>query len=164
MYIPLSVKRTVYKTAYLVCSLGVLAYGAAFLVRGLLRGFAGGLAFSDLVDLFARVFALLFEGTVIGFIIRSYRRPTVLIKNLVFKPDGSVYRPGLFLVCAGTVLMGASAGAFLWSAHVRDLFPALTATMQSFIAAVSLIMLVNLLFAVLFYFVFRREAGVFDII
>lgn len=164
MYLPLNKKRIIYKLFFLLCSLAVFLYVTAFIAAAVQSGFKGTAVFSELIDTVAAVFALLFEGTVIVFILRSFKLPTVLIKNIVFRRDGTINRPGFIFSAAGAAISAAASGVFLYSAHIKSIIPMLTFLTQMFIAGVSLIMFVNLLFVVSFYFVFRHEASVFDII
>ena len=69
-------KATIFKVIYLVFSLLVAAYTAFVLIENLAHGFADNLTFDDIVLLIASLFALLFEGSIAGFVVRSFKNPT----------------------------------------------------------------------------------------
>ncbi len=156
-------KAIVFKILYLLFSVAVLAYSAYIFLENLLNGFSANLTFDDIILLIATLFAILFEGSIIGFIIRSFKLPTILMKNLVFKNDGTPYKPGIALVSIGVVFALALTTVFFLSAFIIPIVK-MPFRAQWFLLDVGLIMLVNFLFTLLFFFVFRHESGSFSII
>lgn len=156
-------KATVFKVIYLICSVAVFCYSAYLLIDYIVYGFKNGVDFDDSITLISSVVALLFEGSVIGFILRSFKAPTILMKNLVFKNDGTPYLAGVFLVLAGVLLSAALSVVFLISAYFHQ-FIDLYVRAQCFIFSVGLILFVNMLFTEIFFLTFRHESGTFAII
>lgn len=156
-------KSIAFKTLYLIFSVAVFGYAAYLLVDYIVYGFKAGVTFDDCIILISSVVALLFEGAVIGFIIRSYKAPTILMKNLVFKQDGTPYWPGVIVILVGVLLLAAATVVFFISAYFKQLIK-LDARDQYFILSVCLILFVNLLFTDIFFVTFRHESGTFTII
>lgn len=156
-------KATVFKIAYLICSAAVFCYSAYLLIDYIVDGFKNGVDFDDCITLISSVVALLFEGSVIGFILRSFKAPTILMKNLVFKNDGTPYFVGVFLVLAGVLLSAALSVVFLISAYFHQLVE-LYVRAQYFVFSVGLILFVNMLFTEIYFLTFRHESGTFAII
>lgn len=156
-------KAIVFKILYLLFSVAVLAYSAYIFLENLLNGFSANLTFDDIILLIATLFAILFEGSIIGFIIRSFKLPTILMKNLVFKNDGTPYKPGIALLSVGTVVMLALTAVFFVSSYVVTLFD-MPQRAQYFILDVGLTLFVNFAFSLVYFFVFRHESGSFAII
>lgn len=161
---PVSKKITLFRWVYLIVSALVFGYTAYLVADYLLYGFHNRISFNDIVNMVALVFALLFAGSIIGFIIRSFRYATLLMKNLVFKRSGEPYYVGVLIVLAGILITGCIAGLFLYSAYIQSLFPAIDPRTQTFIAAVFTMLFINLAFVDLYFLAFRHEAGTFEII
>lgn len=159
-----SKKPYIFKTIYLLLSFPVAFYCIYLLWDYLKLGFAGQISFDDIVNMLTILLALLFEGAIIGFIIRSYRNPTILMKNLVFKQDGTPFRPGLIITTAGSVLTGAACAAGFYLGAQGGINQVISARTLFFIAAMMWIMFHNLLFTVAYFFTFRHEAGTFEAI
>lgn len=159
-----SKKPYIFKTVYLLLSLPVTFFCLYLLWDYLKLGFAGQITFDDIVNMLTILLALLFEGAIIGFIIRSYRHPTILMKNLVFKQDGTPFRPGLIITATGSVLTGATCAVMFYYATQDRIEPLLSARTLLFIGAMMWIMFHNLLFTVAYFFTFRHEAGTFEAI
>lgn len=156
-------KATVFKSIYLILSIAVFCYSAYLLIDYIVYGFKEGLEFDDCIMLISSVVALLFEGSIIGFIIRSFKAPTILMKNLVFKYDGTPYLVGIILVLVGVLLSAALSIVFLISAYFHK-FIDLYVRAQCFILSVGLILFVNMLFTEIYFLTFRHESGTFEII
>ncbi len=157
-----SKKSLAFKIVYLLCSLAVLGYTIYLFISHLIYCFGAELNFDDLIILFATLFAVLFEISIIGFIVRSFKLPTILMKNLVFKWDGTPYLPGILGVLAGVVICGAMFVIFAISAY--GTFIKLPQKVLYFITDVFLIMFHNLLFVEIYFITFRHESGSFTVI
>ena len=156
-------KATVFKVIYFVFSLMLCAYTAYLLIEHIVYGFKDGVNFDDCVILIATLFALLFEGSLTGFAVRSFKNPTILMKNLVFKNDGTPYLPGLLAVAIGAVLACAASVVCFISAYFNALVD-LPVRAQTFIFDICLIVFVNLSFTTAYFVTFRHESGSFAII
>ena len=156
-------KATVFKIFYLVLSLLVAAYTAFILIENLVHGIKAGLVFDDTILMIASLFALLFESSITGFIIRSLKHPTILMKNLVFKNDGTPFWVGLIPVAIVAVVTLALSVLMFVSAFITNLFT-MNIRGQYFLLAVMLIVSVNLSFTTIYFFTFRHESGSFTII
>ena len=160
-YIPR--KAIVFKIIYLCCTVAVGLFLAYQLVANLVQGFRAGIKFDDILVLITVLFSLLFEGSIAGFIIRSFKEPTLLMKNLVFKWDGTPYIVGIVSVSlsavaalALTVVMFLSAYFFHWLG--------LPFNVEQMIFGILLIIFVNLFFTATYFFTFRHESGSIAII
>lgn len=159
-----SPKKTIaFKTTYLVISLAIICYALYLVIDYIAYGFKSQINFDDCIVMIALVVAVLFEGSIIGFIVRSYRAPTILMKNLVFKNDGTPYLSGIILVLVGALISCAVAVVFFVSAYARS-FLEIPLRAQCFIACVSLMLFVNLTFTEVYFLTFRHESGTFAII
>lgn len=156
-------KSLIFKIIYLIFSFAVEAYTIYLLISSIVMGFASGASFDDVVIMFATVFAALFEGSMIGFIIRSFKAPTLLMKTLVFKFDGTPYIVGIVGVVCGAVVTLALAVLFFISAYGKSIID-IPFTAQCFIADVSTILGVNLSFVFAYFLTFKHESGSFAII
>ncbi len=156
-------KAIVFKILYLVCSAAVVAYTAYIFIENLAHGIRASLTLDDIVLLISSLISMLFEGAIMGFIVRSFKLPTILMKNLVFKNDGEPYVPGIVLVSVGIAITLAMSVVFFVSAFVTN-FVSMSLRAQYFILDVGLTLLVNLLFTLIYFFVFRHESGSFAII
>lgn len=164
MYYRVSHKKAlVYKIFYLVFSVLALAYTVYIFAENIVHGFNEGLSFDDIILLIATLFALLFEGSIIWFVIRSFKQPTLLMKNLVFKNDGTPYVPGIVIVCIGIAIFVTLATVFFVSAYIVP-FVDMSLRAQWFILDVGLVLGTNLLFTLIYFFTFRHESGSFAII
>ena len=164
MYYQVSRKKSlIFKILYCVFSALVEVYTAYIFFENLIKGCRKGLSFDDIILLISTLFALLFEGSIIGFIVRSFKLPTILMKNLVFKNDGTPYIPGIVMICIGIAISLAMAAIFFVSAYIIP-FITMSVRGQYFILSVGLILGTNLLFALIFFFTFRHESGSFSII
>lgn len=163
MYRNIPKKATIFKVTYFVFSLLVCCYTAFLLIEHMVYGFKNGVNFDDCVILIATLFALLFEGSIAGFAVRSFKNPTILMKNLVFKNDGTPYLPGLLTVSIGAVLALAAGIVAFISAYFHSLVD-LPARAQTFIFDICLMVFVNLSFATAYFVAFRHESGSFAII
>lgn len=164
MYYRVARKKTlIFKIAFLVCSLLAIAYTTYIFFENIVNGVKNGLSFDDIILLIATLFCLLFEGSIIGFIVRSFKQPTILMKNLVFKNDGTPYKPGIAMICIGIALTLAMTAVFLTSAYIRPLFD-MPKRAQYFILDVGLTLLVNFAFTMIYFFTFRHESGSFALI
>lgn len=157
-------KAIIFKIIYLVFSLLVAGFTAFVFFENIINGINNGLTFDDIIVVIATLFALLFEGSIIGFIIRSFKEPTILMKNLVFKNDGTPYVPGIVAICVGILLSCVMSVLFFLSAFVTELFSAIPFRAQYFILAVFLTLFVNFVFVLAYFFTFRHESGSFAII
>ena len=164
MYYQISRKKAlIFKIAYLAVSALVIAYCAFVFFENLVNGFINGLNFDDIILVIATLFAILFEGSIIGFIVRSFKQPTILMKNLVFKNDGTIYKPGVALVSVGAILTLAMSVVFFLNSFALKIFD-MYFRASYFILAVGLLLFANLLFTIIYFFVFRHESGTFTII
>lgn len=159
-----SQKPYVFKTVYFLLSLPVLGWCGYLLIQYIARGFHSGASFDDIIDMITLLVAILFEGAIMGFILRSYRNPTILMKNLVFKADGTPFRPGLIMVSVGTVLFGGALGVLVYSTAAGGILEALPLQVRCFLIGLVWIAFHNLLFTLLYFPVFRHEAGTFETI
>lgn len=157
-------KIKIFRIFYLVISLALCAYTTFLLLSGIISNLHGALEFKDTVNLFALLFALLFECGIVMFIIRSMRSQTLLMKNLVFKQDGTPYRLGVVLVSVGGIVLSIVGILLLCSAYFWHLFPGMEKDMQLFIADVALIFGINLDFTLGYFLCFRHESGTFLLI
>lgn len=165
MYYQVSRKKAItFKILYLTFSLLTIGFTVFIFFENLVNGFRNGLTFDEIILLIASLFAALFEGSITWFIIRSFKQPTILMKNLVFKNDGTPYIPGIVLVSIGVAIGLALAGVFFVSSFITPIFATMPLRAQWFLFDVGLIMLVNMLFTLLFYFFFRHESGSFSVI
>ena len=162
-YATVSKKAIAFKTIYLIFSLLVAIYIAYLLIDNLVRGVKVGISFDDAILLIAVLVALLFEGSIVGFIIRSYKAPTILMKNLVFKNDGTPYLAGLIGVAIAAVITVALTILLIVSAYFVNLFN-MDKQSQCFILCFLLIICVNFCFTTIYFFTFRHESGSFTII
>lgn len=158
-----SKKAPVFKTVYLIFSLLVAIYTAYLLVFNLIRGVKTGITFDDSILLIAVLIALLFQGSIVGFVVRSFRAPTVLMKNLVFKNDGTPYMAGLIGVAVTAAVTTVLAVLMFVSAYIVNLFN-MDKQSQCFILCFLLIISVNFVFTTVYFFTFRHESGSFTII
>ena len=156
-------KATVFKIIYLIFSLLVAAYAAYLLLENLIKGVKAGVTFDDSILLIAGLIALLFQSSIVGFIIRSFKAPTILMKNLVFKNDGTPYLPGLIGIAIAAVITTAIAVVVFVSAYIVNLLN-MDKQSQCFILSFLLIVCVNFLFTTFYFFTFRHESGSFTII
>ena len=164
MYYQVSHKKSVvFKILYLIFSALVIGYTAFIFFANIVNGINVGLTFDDIILLIATLVCILFEGAIIWFIIRSFKEPTILMKNLVFKNDGTPYKPGIALVCVGIALSLAMSATMFVSAYVVALIQ-IPIRAQYFILAVGLTLLVNLAFVLAYFFTYRHESGSFAII
>ncbi len=158
-----SKKSLAFKIVYLIFSLATEAYTIYLLISMIIGGFDAGASFDDVVIMFTTVFAALFEGSMVGFVIRSFKAPTLLMKNLVFKFDGTPYVVGIVSVLCGALITLGLAILFFISAYVKSLMD-IPLSAQLFIADVSTILCVNLSFVFAYFLTFRHESGSFTIL
>ena len=164
MYYQVSRKKSiVFKVLYLIFSALTIGYTVYIFFENLIHGINDGLIFDDIILLISTLVAALFEGAIIWFIIRSFKEPTLLMKNLVFKNDGTPYKPGIAIVCVGIVLTIALIAVAFVSAYVVELIKIPTRA-QYFLLDVGLTLFVNLSFVLAYFFTYRHEAGSFAII
>ncbi len=156
-------KSLIFKIIYLLFSIAIEAYTVYLLVSLIVAGFTSGTDFDSIIIMFATVFAALFEGSIIGFIIRSFKAPTLLMKNLVFKYDGTPYIIGVVVVLCGAIITLALAVMFFVFAYVKSLIN-IPVSAQCFIADVFSILSINLFFVFAYFLTFRHESGSFAII
>lgn len=157
-------KIRVFRAIYLTISALVLCFTVYNLVRNILSGIHASLSFKEMVNIFALLFALLFEFSIVLFIIRSMRSQTLLMKHLVFKPDGTPFKLGVILVAAGGVILTALTVVILASAFGSNFLAPMEKKMQFFIADVMMIFGINLLFTLFYFLTFRHESGTFEMI
>ena len=164
MYYQASRKKSpIFKIIYLVFSALTIAYTAYIFIENIANGIDKGLTFDDIVLLIATLVSMLFEGSIIWFIIRSFKEPTILMKNLVFKNDGTPYKPGIALVSVGIAITLAITVVMFISAYFIELIK-IPVRAQRFILDVGLTLLVNLSFVLAYFFTYRHESGSFSII
>ncbi len=156
-------KNLIFKSIYLACSAALMGFLIYLLIDFIAYGFKKGVTFDDCIVLIASVIAALFEGSIIGFIVRSFRAPTILMKNLVFKNDGAPFIPGLALTLTGCLLTLGLSIVFGISSFITPLFK-IAVRAQYFIFTVGLIMFVNFLFTDIYFVTYRHESGSFAII
>lgn len=156
-------KSTVFKSVYLAFSVAALCYAIYLLVDYVVYGFNSQINFDDCIVMIALVVDALFAGSIVGFIVRSFRAPTILMKNLVFKQDGTPYVAGIVLVSIGAALSCALAVVFFISGYGASLME-IPKRAQLFIACVGATLFVNLSFTDVYFVTFRHESGTFAII
>ena len=159
-----SMKIRVFRAIYLTISALVLCFTVYNLVRNILSGIHASLSFKEMVNIFALLFALLFEFSIVLFIIRSMRSQTLLMKHLVFKPDGTPFKLGVILVAAGGVILTVLTVVIFASAFGSNFLAPMEKKMQFFIADVMMIFGINLLFTLFYFLTFRHESGTFEMI
>lgn len=153
-----------FRISYLICSLCIAAFGIYVLALCLIDGINNGVTFDLTINAVSVTVCVLFEVAIIFFIIRSLRTHlTLLMKNLVFKQDGSPYPFGIIASAVGSVLFIA-ATILLFVAPALNWLDAMTTPMRLFIADVTLTMAANLGFTQAYFWCFRRESGTFEII
>lgn len=157
-------KIGIFRIVYLVLSLAVCALTGYLLVDSIVSHLHRALDFKSTVNLFALLLALLFEAGIVMFIFRSMRSQTLLMKHLVFKADGTPYRPGVLSTALGGAAMTAIAVFFFLSAGVPSLLPEMERDMRLFIADVALIFALNLDATFAYFLLFRHESGTFALI
>lgn len=158
-------KITKFRLTYLIASLALCAYLTYQLISGIILDFQGTTDFQSIIDLFSLLFTLLFELSVVLFIIRSLRsHQTLLMKNLVFNRDGTPFRAGLTAICIGGLLLTALGIALLACVYSGNLLLDLERQTLLFIADVGLIFGVNLDFVLIYFLLFRHESGAFALI
>lgn len=162
-YINIRKKSLTFKILFFIFSVLVACYSAYLLVCTLIKGIDSGLSFDDIILSIAILFALLFEGSIAGFAARSFKAPTILMKNLVFKRDGTPYKPGIISIFSAAVVTCLLSVLFFISAYVHNLFT-MEFSAQCFILNVLLILFVNFSFTTAYFFVFKHESGSFEII
>lgn len=156
-------KATVFKVFYLVFSILTAGFVAFVLIESIVHGYSDTLSFDDVIIMVASLFALLFEGSIVGFVVRSFKAPTILMKNLVFKNDGTPFLTGLIPVAIVAVITLCLSVVMFVSAFVTNLF-GMYIRGQYFLLCVLLIVAVNLGFTTVYFFTFRHESGSFAII
>lgn len=157
-------KIKLFRIIYLLVSLALCVFTTYLLLNGIFTNLHSELQFKSVVNLFALLFALLFEISIVLFIIRSMRSQTLLMKNLVFKPDGTPYRLGIWLVSVNGFVLSTIGIFFLCNAYLFGLLPKMAQESQLFIADVMLIFGVNLDFTFAYFLLFRHESGTFELI
>ena len=157
----LTFRLKAYRISYLVFSLIMVAFTIFLIASNIIEGINNGLQFDKALDLFTLVAVGLFESGIIAFIIRSLRGgQTILIKHLVFKPDGKPYKFGIILVAVGAVLTLVLGILLATKAMVPDMeFGA-----RMLVVDILFTVFVNLFFVDLYAWVFRHESGTFQII
>ena len=106
--------------------------------------------------LVAAICGMLFEGGIVGFIIRSFKAPTLLMKFLVFKEDGTPFISRIVIVSiVSFVALGLCVMMFV-SAYVTSFIP-LDSIAQHFLLEVALIIFVNAIFSIGYFFAYRDE-------
>lgn len=154
-----------YRLSYLLVSVILCILLSVQLIGGIAEGFSDNTDFLNIVNLFSILFALLFEVSVVLFIIRSLRsHQTLLIQSLVFNRDGTPFRSGLIAVSAGGGILTVLAAVLLICVYSGTLLFGLDRLTLLFIADVALIFAVNLDFTFLYFLLFRHEAGAFALI
>lgn len=156
-------KGKIFKIIYLVFSVLVAAYTAYLLIANLVSGIKTGISFDETIILLAVLLALLFEGSIAGFVIRSFNAPTLLMKNLVFKNDGTPYWAGFIGITVAAVVFLALAVVVFVSAYVVN-FIGMDKQSLCFMLSFLLIVGVNFAFTTIYFLTFRHEAGSFAII
>lgn len=159
-----SVKIRVFRAVYLSISVLILCYTVYHLAQNILSGIHNSMTFKEMVNIFALLFALLFEFSIVLFIVSSMRSQTLLMKHLVFKPDGTPYKLGVVLVTVGGILLSSLAAVMFASAFGGNFLAPMEKKMQLFIANVMLIFGTNLLFTLFYFITFRHESGMFEMI
>lgn len=160
-----SSKIKLFRVIYLIASAAICAYTVFLLTQNILSGIRNTLTFRDTVNLFALLFALLLESSIVLFIVRSLRSGvTILMKHLVFKPDGTPYRLGVVLCATGGIVFSALSVLVFISTYGADFLHPMLPQMQRFIADITMIFGVNLLFAFAYFLLFRHESGTFRLI
>lgn len=164
MYYQVSRRKSLaFKILYLVFSALVEIYAVYIFFENLLNGVHNGLTFDDIILLISTLCAILFEGAIMGFIVRSFKLPTILMKNLVFKNDGTPYVTGIVLVSIGIAVAMTMTAVFFVSAYITP-FLNISLRSQWFVIGVGLILGINLIFTLIYFFTFRHESGSFAII
>ena len=157
-------KIKVFRIVYLISSILILGFTGYIFTDGVISAVHNSLSFKKAVNLIALLLALLFEFGIILFIIRSLRSQTLLMKHLVFKADGTPFKLGVYLTAFGGLALTAVAVIAFSSAYGYDFLKPMEKSMQLFIGDVTLIFGANLLFTVIYFFVFRHDSGIFEMI
>ncbi len=154
----------VFRILYLICSLCITAFGAYVLTLCLIDGINNGVTFDLAINMVSVTVCILFEVAIVFFIIRSLRTHiTLLMKNLVFKQDGTPYPFGIIASAIGSGLF-IVATILLFIAPALNWLSAMATPLRLFIADVTLTMAANLGFTQAYFWSFRRESGTFEII
>jgi len=158
-------KITVFRLIYLLFTVLTFGFSVFLMVRDFAYGLKNQIDFNLIIDMVSVLFCGLFEISVALFIVRSLSsRQTLLIKNVVFKRDGSPFFAGvLFTVVSGTLLTALSV-LMVISAAGANIFTKMIIGAQLFIADVTATLGVNLLFCFIYFLLFRHEAGTFELI
>lgn len=151
-------KSIIFKIIYLVFTVAVSIFTAYLLIADIVRGCRVGMMFDDIIVLITLLISLLFEASIAGFIIRSFKQPTLLMKNLVFKWDGTTYLIGIVSVAISTVISFALTIVMFLSAFFFHLLN-IVATAEELIFDILLIVCTNLSFTTAYFFTFRHESG-----
>ena len=157
-------KITVFRLIYLLFTVLTFGFSVFLMVRDFAYGLKNQIDFNLIIDMVSVLFCGLFEISVALFIVRSLSlRQTLLIKNVVFKRDGSPFFAGvIFTVVIGTLLTALS--VMVISAAGANIFTKMNIGAQLFIADVTATLGVNLLFCFIYFLLFRHEAGTFELI
>ena len=139
-----SVKIRIFRAVYLTVSILILCFTVYNLVQNILSGIHTSLPFKDMVNIFALLFALLFE-----------REDRVA---------ASAGERRVALVAAGGVILTALAAIVFASAFGSNFLAPMEKKMQFFIADVMMIFGINLLFTLFYFLTFRHESGTFEMI
>lgn len=158
-------KITVFRLIYLLFTILTVLFSTSLLVRDLVIGIKTQIDFSLIIDMVAVLICTLFVVSIGLFILRSISsRQTLLMKNIVFKQDGSPFLPGVLITaCAGAILCVLFV-LMIISACQFNFFADMPKGAQLFIADVALSLGYNLIFCFIYYLAFRHESGTFMLI
>jgi hypothetical protein len=160
-----SAKILAFRVIYLIITALILLYSLYLLLNNIAYVADKGMATNDIINIFATTFALMFETSIMLFIIRSMRsRQTLLMKNLVFKRDGKPYMPGVVGCAVGGILLLAASVVMLVAAYGNGMLEAMAVQIRLFIADVTLMLGTNLAASFVYFLLFRHESGSFEII
>lgn len=152
-------KTTIFKIFYLVFTLLVAAFAAYQTILNIVHVSDNHQSFDDIILLVAAICSVLFEGGIAAFIIRSFKAPTLLLKFVVFKDDGTPYISRIIIVSVVAFVALATSVVMFVSAYVTR-FINLETIAQSFLLDLALIIFVNAIFAIGYFFAYRDDAEI----
>lgn len=157
-------KIQIFRLTYLICSVALAAFLLFLFGRALVLAFKNGVMLDGTVRLVALLLCALFQIAIIMFIVRSMRFGiTLLMKNIVFKQDGTPFWAGVLFSAIVSVLLVGVGVTLLVSVFGNNFF-GIDVAVQLLFSAVVLTLGVNLAFCFAYFVTFRHESGSFEII
>lgn len=158
-------KIAVFRLIYLLFTILAFGFSAFILVKDFAYGLKNQMDFDLTINMVSVLFCGLFEVAIGLFIIRSMKsRQTLLMKNIVFKRDGSPFFAGAVFTAITGVLLIALSILMIISVTGVNIFTKMPVNAQLFIADVTFTLGINLIFCFIYFLTFRHESGTFELI